>query len=119
MYSLMRNTPGAVLAEMPYYDTANTVYMYFSTWHWTPMVNGYSGFVPNSYIQLQRDILLFPAAEAVDALRRRGVTQVTVSWGLGDAGCNELMEARRRARRLRLSADTVWRGSPVQLYELL
>jgi len=119
MYSLMKNIPGAVLAEMPYYDTANTVYMYFSTWHWTPMVNGYSGFVPNSYIQLQRDILLFPAAEAVDALRRRGVTHVTVNCGLGYAGCNELMEAMRRARRLRLSADTVWRGSPVQLYELL
>ena len=121
MYELMKNIPRVVLAEMPMPldDTANTLYMYFSTWHWTPMVNGYSGFVPTSYTRLHRDILLFPAAEAVDALRRRGVTHVTVNCGLGHAGCDELMEAMRRARRLRLSADTMWRGYPVQLYELL
>ena len=121
MYSLMKNIPGAVLAEMPIpYDVpGNALYMYFSTWHWTPMVNGYSGFVPKSYIQLQRDILLFPAAEAVDALRRRGVTHVTLNCGLGLAGCDELMGAMRHARRLRLSAETVWRGYPVELYELL
>jgi hypothetical protein len=121
MYELMKNIPRVVLAEMPMPldDTANTLYMYFSTWHWTPMVNGYSGFVPTSYTRLHRDILLFPAAEAVDALRRRGVTHVTVNCGLGHAGCDELMEAMRRARRLRLSADTMWRGYPVRLYELL
>ena len=119
MYNLMKTIPGAVLAEMPFDDTGNTLYMYFSTWHWTPMVNGYSGFVPKSYIQLSRDILLFPAGEAVDALRRQGVTHVTVNCGLGFAGCDELMEAMRRARRLRLLADTAWEGSPVQLYELL
>jgi hypothetical protein len=119
MYNLMKSIPGAVLAEMPYDDTLNTLYMYFSTWHWTPMVNGYSGFVPKSYIQLQRDILLFPAAEAVDALRRHGATHVTVNCGLGYAGCDELMDAMRRARRLRLAADTMWQGHPVQLYELL
>ena len=27
----------------------NLPYMYFSIWHWTPMVNGYSGFNPPSY----------------------------------------------------------------------
>jgi len=121
MYNLMKNIPGAVLAEMPIpYDVPpNALYMYFSTWHWTPMVNGYSGFVPKSYIQLQRDILLFPAAEAVDALRRQGVTHVTLNCGLGLAGCDELMGAMRHARRLRLLADTAWQGYPVQLYELL
>jgi hypothetical protein len=119
MYNLMKSLPGVVLAEMPYDDTLHTLYMYFSTWHWTPMVNGYSGFVPKSYIQLHRDILLFPAAEAVDALRRRGVTHVTVNCGLGYSGCDELMEAMRRARRLRLVAATTWEGFPVQLYEVL
>jgi len=119
MYNLMKTIPGAVLAEMPFDDTGNTLYMYFSTWHWTRMVNGYSGFVPKSYIKLRRDTLLFPAGEAVDALRRQGVTHVIVNCGLGFAGCDELMDAMRRARRLRLLADTAWQGYPVQLYELL
>jgi len=119
IYNLMKNIPGAVLAEMPFNYTTNTQYMYFSTWHWTPMVNGNSGFIPNSYIKLERDILLFPAAEAVDALRRRGVTHVTVNCGLGDAGCSELMDAMQHARRLRLVASTDWGDVPVRLYELL
>jgi len=93
--------------------------MYFSIWHWLPMVNGYSGFVPKSYQDLRRDLALFPAAEAVDALRRHGVTHVTVNCGFNYTGCNELMDAMRRARRLRLAASTEWRGFPVQLYEVL
>jgi hypothetical protein len=121
MYRLMKYVPNAVLAEMPMLqdETANIPYMYFSIWHWLPMVNGYSGFVPKSYQNLRRDIVLFPAAEAVDALRRQGVTHVTVNCGFNYAGCNELIEAMRRARRLRLVATTTWQGFPVQLYELL
>jgi hypothetical protein len=121
MYRLMKYVPNAVLAEMPMLqdETSNIPYMYFSIWHWLPMVNGYSGFVPKSYQDLRRDIALFPAAEAVEALRRRGVTHVTVNCGFNYAGCNELVDAMRRARRLRLVATTGWRGFPVQLYEVL
>ena len=121
MYRLMKYVPNAVLAEMPMLpdETSNIPYMYFSTWHWLPMVNGYSGFVPKSYQDLRRDIALFPAAEAVDALRRRGVTHVTVNCGLNYAGCDELVDAMRRASRLRLVATMGWQGFPVQLYEVL
>ena len=121
MYRLMKYVPNAVLAEMPMLpdETSNIPYMYFSTWHWLPMVNGYSGFVPKSYQDLRRDIALFPAAEAVDALRRRGVTHVTVNCGLNYAGCDELVDAMRRASRLRLMATMEWQGFPVQLYEVL
>ena len=121
VYGLMKYVPNAVLAEMPMLqdETANIPYMYFSIWHWLPMVNGYSGFVPKSYQDLHRDLALFPAAEAVDALRTRGVTHVTVNCGFNYAGCNELIDAMRRARRLRLVATTGWRGFPVQLYEVL
>jgi hypothetical protein len=121
LYRLMKYIPNAVLAEMPMLqtETANIPYMYFSIWHWLPMVNGYSGFVPKSYQDLRRDLALFPAAEAVEALRKRGVTHITVNCGFDYAGCNELMDAMRHARRLRLVAATVWRGFPVQLYEVL
>ena len=121
LYEVMKYVPNVVLAEMPMPpdDAGNTLFMYFSTWHWLPSVNGYSGFVPKSYQDLRRDLALFPASEAVDALRRRGVTHVTVNCGIGYAGCTELMDAMRRARRLRLTADTQWNGQPVQLYEVL
>src|SRR5436190_23236056 len=83
------------------------------------MVNGYSGFAPDSYKRLRSDISKFPADEGVEALRRRGVTHVTVNCGLGYPGCYDLMSAMSHARRLRLTMNTVWMGQPVQLYEVL
>ena len=83
------------------------------------MVNGYSGFIPNSYKELRSDMARFPSDDAVAALRRRGVTYVTLNCGLGYPGCDELMNEMKRARRLRLSADVIWMGRPVQLYEIL
>jgi hypothetical protein len=121
VYQAMKYLSNVVLAEvpMPQDESANTPYMYFSLWHWSPMVNGYSGFTPDSYKQLRSDISKFPADEGVEALRRRGVTHVTVNCGLGYPGCYDLMGAMSHARRLRLTANTVWMGQPVQLYEVL
>jgi hypothetical protein len=121
VYAATKDLSGAVLAELPLPkdETLNTPYMYFSVWHWSPMVNGYSGYIPQSYIQLRSDIARFPDEEAIDALRRRGVTHVTINCGLGFPGCDELLDAMRRAPRLRMAANTRWMGAPVQMYELL
>ena len=121
VYDAMKHLHNVVLAElpMPQDETLNSRYMYFSLWHWSPMVNGYSGFIPDSYKQVRSDIGRFPDDEGVDALRRRGVTYVTVNCGLDYPGCDDLMDAMKHAPRLRLSANAVWMGHPVQLYEIL
>jgi hypothetical protein len=120
IYELLKDTPGAVLAEMPIEvdASANTPFMYFSLWHWSPMVNGYSGFIPKSFAGLQAEIATFPGADAIAALRRRGVTHVTVNCALGYPNCDEIRELMRHSASLRLTADTQWRGRPVQLYEV-
>jgi hypothetical protein len=119
-YSLVKNTPGAILAEfpIPYDEIDNIPYMYFSLWHWAPLVNGYSGFIPKSYADFTKAIATFPDAAAIDALRRRGVTHVTVNCSLGYAGCTALEATARQSDRLRLIAETPWRGRAVQLYGL-
>jgi hypothetical protein len=121
LYETLKHRSRVAIAEfpLPQDETLNTPYMYFSLWHWTPMVNGYSGFIPNSYKELRSDIARFPSDDAVAALRRRGVTYVTLNCGLGYPGCDELMNEMKRARRLRLSAEVIWMGRPVQLYEIL
>ena len=43
-----------VLAEFPFEEAFD--YIYFSTFHWPRMVNGYSGYTPSSYAEL-RDYL--------------------------------------------------------------
>ena len=119
IYNALKGTPGVILAETPMLDdeTGNIPFMYFSLWHWSPMVNGYSGFIPRSYVDLRKEMATFPSADGVAALRRRGVTHVTINCALGYPGCDSLRGEMRYSPYLRLIADTQWQGRPVQLYE--
>jgi hypothetical protein len=49
-----------------------------STQHWQPMLNGYSGFRPDSYDATYEAIKDFPSDNALIALHERGVTHVIV-----------------------------------------
>jgi hypothetical protein len=121
IYETLKYTPTAVLAELPMRDdeVGNLPYMYFSVWHWARLVNGYSGFIPESYADFHSRMLLFPDDTSIAELRRRGVTYVTVNCGLGYGGCEEISEAMRRSRALRLTVDGSWMGHTAQLYEVL
>lgn len=118
VYEVVKNTPGAVVAEfpIPYDEIQNIPYMYFSLWHWAPLVNGYSGFIPRSYAEFTKEIATFPDAASIDALQRRGVTHVTVNCALRYAGCDSLQALTGQSDRLRLIADVPWQGGTVQLY---
>lgn len=54
-----------------YQDSA--VAMLWGTYHRRPLANGYSGFFPDSFIQLKRDVQGFPDNRSVQALHRAGV----------------------------------------------
>jgi hypothetical protein len=120
IYETIKARADVVLAEFPVdaNEVFNIPFMYFSLWHWAPMLNGYSGFIPESYATLAPDLLEFPRGNTVAALRRRGVTHVTVNCGLRYGGCEETMNLMRQSRDLRLIAETRWQGEPVQLFEL-
>lgn len=53
-------------------------YMYLSTAHWQPLVNGYSGHYPGSYIRLLESTIDFPSASSIAYLRDRGVIYVVL-----------------------------------------
>lgn len=56
----------------------NAPYMLASTFHWKPLVNGYSGFVPPGFRETVRLMMRFPADATVDALRDLHVRYVVV-----------------------------------------
>jgi hypothetical protein len=120
IYDALKARPGVVLAEFPVdpIEVFNTPYMYFSVWHFLPMVNGYSGYIPESYTALAPDLLEFPRGDSAAALRRRGVTHVSVNCALQSADCDETMAVMRQSPDLRLILDTSWEGEPVRLFEL-
>jgi hypothetical protein len=78
---LRQNThPGDIIASIPfpsgrsvseYQDTA--VAMYWGTIHRRPTVNGYSGFFPEEYYELESAMRGFPDERSMQMLRDRGV----------------------------------------------
>ncbi|MBI4487415.1 MAG: hypothetical protein HY655_15530, partial [Acidobacteria bacterium] len=64
--------------------------MYYSTVHWRPLVNGYSGLFPPHYARLQIALAGIPRhpEQALDALRASGATHLILHEGayLDDEG---------------------------------
>jgi hypothetical protein len=56
----------------------NAVYMLWSTAHFRPMANGYSGFTPPSFYELAEALSTFPDDPSVELLRSRGVERVVL-----------------------------------------
>jgi hypothetical protein len=44
-------------------------YLFGSTFHWKPLVNGYSGYYPPSYLRRLRAVENFPDARSIEYLR--------------------------------------------------
>ena len=120
VYGALSGSSQVVLAEFPVpSDYAyNTPYMYFSLWHWAPMINGYSGFMPKSYDEYRAGVVDFPGPGSIATMKRRGVTHVTVNCGLYRGGCPALLARLDTIPDLRKVAEGRWQGQPVRLYEL-
>lgn len=56
--------------------TRDPDYMYYSTFHWHRLINGYSGHYPLTYIELLHELRRFPTVESLEYLRRRKVRYV-------------------------------------------
>ena len=82
LYRLLTTEPRVVLAEVPFYPRQatfeNAEYVLNSTAHWRPLMNGYSGYTPASYVRFADAFWYFPRDYAIDAMRRAGVTHVMV-----------------------------------------
>ncbi len=82
IYRLLADEPHVVLAEVPFYPRQapfeNAEYVLNSTAHWRPLMNGYSGYTPESYMTFADVFRYFPRNDAIDAMRRAEVTHVMV-----------------------------------------
>ena len=83
LYEWLAGQPDGVVAEFPMPRTSSLpgrdpVYSYMSTFHWKPLVNGYSGYYPRSYLQRLDALAQFPDARAIERLRSSRVRYVVV-----------------------------------------
>jgi hypothetical protein len=102
IYRLLAKEPGkVVLAEMPFYPPhavfENAEYVVNSTAHWRPLMNGYSGYTPATYVDVASLMWYFPDARAFPAMNANGVTHVMVHphrWGRESARVIESLSKR-------------------------
>jgi hypothetical protein len=83
IYTLLAGEPGpVVLAEQPFFPRwaifQNAPYVLASTAHWRPLMNGYSGYTPDTYQHYADAFWYFPADWAIQAMKDAGVTHVMV-----------------------------------------
>jgi hypothetical protein len=79
VYQWLANETGDfAIVELPSDIWSDTKYMYYSTYHWKKLVNGYSGFFPDSYSETMMAIMSFPSNESVDILKMIGVKYVVI-----------------------------------------
>jgi hypothetical protein len=83
VYQWLAAHAGGVVAEFPMPEEHalplhDAEFAYASTFHWHPLVNGYSGNVPASYVELLRAVHPFPSDRALERLRGAGVRYITV-----------------------------------------
>jgi hypothetical protein len=72
------DSPTAVLFEFPASALDDPTYMYFSTFHWQLLVNGYSGFFPLSYVRLVDSMKDFPDDESFRQMKMHGTRYLVV-----------------------------------------
>ena len=87
LYAWLATQPRGVVAEfpMPLPDTLpghEPRYAYMSTFHWMPLLNGYSGYYPPSYLAMLTGLRHFPDDRALALLRQRGARYVIVHTSL-------------------------------------
>jgi hypothetical protein len=82
IYDALAEEPGAVVVELPFHPPVaffrDGPYMLNSTRHWRKMLNGYSGFRPDSYVASYNAAAEFPKDTSLAALHSLGVTHVVV-----------------------------------------
>lgn len=83
IYELLASEPApVVVVEVPFYPPhavfENAEYVLNSTAHWRPLMNGYSGYTPQSYRDYAEVFWYFPEPEAFAAIRAAGATHLVL-----------------------------------------
>jgi len=109
----------AVVADLPMYGNGDPVYVYLSTFHWHPLVNGASGFEPVWYTPLVAISREFPADETLDAFTRLGTNYFVLHEAFYRNAFPRVAAAADAHPRLQFVATSTWEEGECRLYRLV
>jgi hypothetical protein len=98
-YRMLAELPRGPVVQFhfPYQPTdlhQHARYMFWSMWHWQPLVNGYSDYIPRDFREIMVPINGFPDATSFRILRERRVRYVTIDWDTYGPEAREILLAR-------------------------
>jgi hypothetical protein len=101
--------PTSVIFEFPTGNMEDPEYLYYSTFHWQYLVNGYSGFFPPSYQKIVNAVRGFPDEASMNMIRSHGVRYLVIhgEWLYG-ARYEELVAELDRRSDLKLISRHPW-----------
>ena len=101
--------PTSVIFEFPTGNMEDPEYLYYSTFHWQYLVNGYSGFFPPSYQKIVNAVRGFPDEASMNMIRSHGVRYLVIhgEWLYG-ARYEELVAELDRRPDLKLVSRHPW-----------
>jgi hypothetical protein len=112
------DAPPVAIAELPFAQEDTTV-MYYSTFHWQHLLNGYSGFFTQAFLRLIADLNNFPDDTAMSALRKHLTRYVVIhgEW-LSSSEYERLVAAANRRPDLTFVVQREWQGAKISLYRV-
>ncbi len=123
IYERFRDRPNAVVLNLPFVapDVAiEPIYMYFSTFQWHQLMNGYSGFSPPWYTPLVERMSVFPDDSTMAEVRQHDVDFVIVHGAFYDREKYDHVVAKLDERDDLTFVDrTMWEGRETRLYRML
>jgi hypothetical protein len=113
--------PRGALLEMPFFYRRSDYprhaeYMLNSTYHWQPLINGYSDHIPGDFREMAVPMSSFPSAESFKLLRQRKARYVAFHWRYYDSRSAD--RAKERIEKYRPYLTPISNTSQVWLFEI-
>lgn len=119
IYRFLQAADRSVIIEFPVSDYDPT-YMFWSTYHWHPLVNGYSGYTPPDVVDTMALMQTFPDDESVARLKTLRVRYVLIHQAFyKPIEYSELMgQITERPELIPSGRYRDWTGGDTQIFEL-
>jgi hypothetical protein len=112
------DAPDVAIVELPI-AREDPTYMYYSTFHWQYLLNGYSGFFPPAFDRLVSQLRSFPDHDSLDALRSHDARYVVIHGELfAPQDYASIIAAADGSGGLELVARRPWEGREISLYRI-
>jgi len=119
VYQFLRQTKPSVIIEFPV-DNYDPTFMFWSTYHWHWLVNGYSGYRPDDVLDTMATMRTFPDDDSLARLEELHVHYVLIhqAFYTRDDYVEMMEEIARRPQLVPSGRYRDWVGGDTQIFEL-